>query len=733
MGIKLQELSTRHDGTLPRVLECFCDEPLQEFANGLCAEVRGTLRALRGKQRDVSRVVMQNCHITVISREDATMEELMKLATWFTEENLSELRGFTSASELITFLNQKASCEGFQLVRKHSVKETHLTLRCHQHSHYNKLKELNEECEFKVRIRVSNKDGTWHITSSDLQHNHFMDPSIYAHLVLDERTRGLISSLYLGNVQMPQILSVIKCETGLQLSSQQVRSLCKETAARRNVSETEALKSMMEEQSGAWYALEVREENSRTRIACAAFTQEELHNLAEYGDFVSVDPTFAPLTSDWTIIPLTLVGKNRQLLSGGLIFASNTKAEVFMWVLQLLLEVLPTKDVLRTLCSDDDSGLGSAFAKILHTDHTVLGISQQLKERVGQLRRVICYWHKLENFRHFMIRANVPKEQRELYESYFKLMAFSRSHEIHEWALNKLKSISAIRPHIEQLQEKLEHFCKSRMGDMFNCGYITSSGSESANNRLKSHMSGRALSLCEIRNLQTEITQQANTFARYITSRKRRKVLAAELVAIMTKVNVSQNIATRIMYSKEKAEKFSVTRRGPSFILEQSVELQDGTTLIERHTVNRMKCTCHKFEQTGLPCSHLLRTLTEQGIELTPDRVHPRWRLDQEISEINIDPGELEGVPGLTFERINPENRDTDLSPQGRYMMLVAQTRSLIAIASRTKQAFVRLSERLSELEAELENENRQEPSEIVDAHATRPGRKRLRRTPSHA
>ena len=65
--------------------------------------------------------------------------------------------------------------------------------------------------------------------------------------------------------------------------------------------------------------------------------------------------------------------------------------------------------------------------------------------------------------------------------------------------------------------------------------------------------------------------------------------------------------------------------------------------------------------------------------------------------------------------------------------MLVAQTRSLISVASRSKQAFIHLSERLSELEAELQNQNRPEPTEIVDAHATRPGRKRMRRTPSHA
>lgn len=731
MGVRLQEISTENAGTMPRSLECFCDAPITD-PTGNCAEIRGTLTALRGKSREVSRVVLQKCQITPISREDAVMEELMKLATWFTQENLEATKGFRSQMDLVTYLNEKANSEGFQLVRKYSEKENHNMLRCHQHSHYNKLKDLNEDCEFLIRIRRCNKDNTWYVTSFDLQHNHFMDPSVYAHLVLDARTKGLIRDLYLTNVQMPQILSLIKCETGLQLSSQQVRSLCKKAETERHVSETDALKEMMEKDGGSCYTLETAVDDTIYRIACGAFTQEELQNLSQYGDFVSIDPTFAPLTSEWNIIPLTLIGKNRQLLSGGLIFASNTKAETFIWILQLLLEVLPTKDKLKTLCSDDDSGLGSAFAKVTHTEHGVLGISVELKRRVSTLRRVICYWHKLENFRNFMVRAKVDKEGRQLYESYFKLMAFTRSEEIHRWALNKLKNIDATRPYIVQIEDKLANFCKAQMGDMFNCGYITSSGSESANNRLKSHMSGRALSLCEIRSLQTDITQQANAFARYLTGRKHRKVVAAELVEIMTLTNVSQNIATRILYSKQKAERFNVTRRGPNFIMEQTIEVEDGTTLIEKHTVSRTKCTCRKFEQTGLPCSHVLRTLMEQGIELSTEHVHPRWRLDHEIQEINFDRSELEGV-GTAFESVPTSNSETDLSPQGRYMMLVAQTRSLIAIASRSKQAFVRLSERLSELEAELQDENHLNPTEIVDAHATRPGRKRMRRTPSHA
>ena len=527
-AFQLQELSVRDHGTLPRTLECFVAEGIDPPFSGGYFEVRGKLTAERGQRTTVSRVVLASCRTTEIRREEAIMEELMKEATWFTAENLGNVGEFESASDLIDFLNRRANGEGFQLVRKHSLKEHHIMLRCHQHSHFNKMKELNEDCGFLIRICMSKDDGRWHITTYELEHNHFMDPSIYAHLVLDLKTKSLIESMFQSQVQIPEILAVIKCQTGLQLSSQQVRSLCKQSSKDRNASETEELRLMMEQDGGLFYSLEVREEDKICRIGCAAFTEQELENLRNYGDFVSIDPTFAPLTTDWSIIPVTVVGKSRELCSGGLIFASNLKAETFIWILQMLLEQLPTKDSLRTLCSDDDSGLGSAFAKIQESDARTLGISQELKNRVIDLKRVICYWHKMENFRNYMVRAKIDKQSRDLYESYFKLMAFTRSRTIHDWALNKLKTIHAISSYIQQLQDKLQNFCKSRMNSMFNCGFITSSGSESANNRLKSHMSGRALTLCEIRKLQTEITHQAAAFTRYVKGRKHRKVPASE-------------------------------------------------------------------------------------------------------------------------------------------------------------------------------------------------------------
>ena len=83
--------------------------------------------------------------------------------------------------------------------------------------------------------------------------------------------------------------------------------------------------------------------------------------MTNYGDFISIDPTFASLSTHWTIIPITTIWIDRELRSGGLIFTSNTRSETFQWILNLFVNILPCKDKLNTIISDEDSGKDGAF------------------------------------------------------------------------------------------------------------------------------------------------------------------------------------------------------------------------------------------------------------------------------------------------------------------------------------------------------------------------------------
>ena len=167
-----------------------------------------------------------------------------------------------------------------------------------------------------------------------------------------------------SNVKVSQIREVIQKAYGLELSSAQIKSVSKSAKARIRMCETTEVGDYMGKIGGQAFYLQSNEELEAgviKRQGVATFTSEELENLARFGDFVAIDPTFTPLTSDWNVIPLTVVDNERKIRSGGLIFTCNLKSHVFLWILRLLLLVLPSKDVIRTLCSDDDTGLEGAF------------------------------------------------------------------------------------------------------------------------------------------------------------------------------------------------------------------------------------------------------------------------------------------------------------------------------------------------------------------------------------
>lgn len=70
------------------------------------------------------------------------------------------------------------------------------------------------------------------------------------------------------------------------------------------------------------------------------------------------------MISNWSIIPITIVSKERPIKSGGLIFAPNNNISVFKWLIDLLFNKLPIAKIIKTICSDDDTGLNSAFNMI---------------------------------------------------------------------------------------------------------------------------------------------------------------------------------------------------------------------------------------------------------------------------------------------------------------------------------------------------------------------------------
>ena len=378
----------RGSGLAGRIKCTYC-QPLQE-GKGYCAIIKGTVHFeedLYILTDEIQQVDEDDVKIYGVSSHYHPIKRNANPNSYFNEENLSDLK-MSTPQELITFLKQKAFAEGFELVRKESITKAYITLRCKFHSKYGKKMEINTNCNFYVSIsRIHDpqnyKNFIWHIASFCNSHNHKSTPFHFAdHLLSDEQVK-LIHSLYISGVNYGVISNVMKNNYKIDISREHIRHVClqkKNERIQQRLTETEELENYMISTDGiARFDEYLGEDGLIHRKAVATFTKEEIYNLEKFGDFIAIDPTFYTMSSNWSIIPLTVIGPE-----------SNTNEDRFLWILKLLLYELPSKEILTTICSDDDSGLNAAFRARLSDD--------DFQSKKSDLNRVICFWHKLSTF-----------------------------------------------------------------------------------------------------------------------------------------------------------------------------------------------------------------------------------------------------------------------------------------------------------------------------------------------
>lgn len=126
--------------------------------------------------------------------------------------------------------------------------------------------------------------------------------------------------------------------------------------------ESEELIEYMDSIQRNYFVSEHLNNGINLRTAVATFTTEELENLKLLGDVICIDPAFDNMKTNWSMVPPTCIGSNRELLSAGVIYSSSLAADCNLWVLHKLInKEMPCSDKLKTLISDDDQGLNAAF------------------------------------------------------------------------------------------------------------------------------------------------------------------------------------------------------------------------------------------------------------------------------------------------------------------------------------------------------------------------------------
>ena len=360
---KLQEY-TEGDGVLPKTVDCVINENL-DVELGVPTLVRGTARLhTSGRHLMVQHIYVNVSEVRYVSVDECGPRKNSN-ASWFNNENLDDLKA-GSAEMLIDVLNSHANSEGFKLVRRRSISEGRTTLMCYLHTDKRKIEGLNTDCPFRIGISLCRRGENgpfWHVTESrSLEHNHQLDSLVFAHCHLPKETKDLAEALYRHEVTVSVILDIIREQTGTSITKEQLRQVCKWRSKGDDRLESQDLIDYMEKSGGKAYILEDRnEEGDITRHAVATFSQSEMKALSEFGDMVVIDPTFTSLSSNWNLIPMTVVGRNREILSAGLVLCASVNSVVFQWILEMVCDRLPCKNAIKTLCSDDDVALESAF------------------------------------------------------------------------------------------------------------------------------------------------------------------------------------------------------------------------------------------------------------------------------------------------------------------------------------------------------------------------------------
>lgn len=176
------------------------------------------------------------------------------------------------------------------------------------------------------------------------------------------------------------------------MTTMQIRHILHQVKEKEHLMETQALEEKMKFEKGLSFIKPESELNSTIyKRAIATFTKDELNSLNNYGDLIIIDPTYCNLISNWS------VGPARNILSAGCIFCSNVTSDVFEWILNLLIDRLPCSSILKTIVSDDDVALDSAFSRM--KDVPIIAC----------LKRIICIWHKYQKFKELVNKLSLSR------------------------------------------------------------------------------------------------------------------------------------------------------------------------------------------------------------------------------------------------------------------------------------------------------------------------------------
>jgi hypothetical protein len=297
-------------------------------------------------------------------------------------------------------------------------------------------------------------DGDAIMEKTFLEHNHPMLPAKPAFLPRDVESHVKVMARI--GVARADVNRFVHEVTGQYLTRDQLAAFFESDRARPGASETKRLIDFMEENGGNAFPWEIDQDGDRVRAGVFTVTAQERNNLQTFGDVLFLDGTAITNELGWTTFPVTLVDDANHIVSGGLLFMAYERAEVYLWLLQLLIDFLGEK--LQTVFTDEDIAMLSAMREV-HLSHP-------------NVHHRLCVWHKRANFEkrvHAIVRDRTAcTVAMELFDA---IMYEPRQDKVDQSLAQLRTSLSTLHEYMETEIVSLRHeFTEADRGCVFTLG-----------------------------------------------------------------------------------------------------------------------------------------------------------------------------------------------------------------------------------------------------------------------
>ena len=504
-------------------------------------------------------------------------------------EKMSDIRGkeFLSLDDLLRTIKVIAAKEGFDIVRKDSVKETRRVRFVCSRARRRGIP-ADQACPFRLYVKFERSQKVYRVKELNNEHNHLLTPGLTKWRLLNTKQIRIVLSFRRNRMPLIEINRNIKELFGIdiELTGQQLRRLKRNGLANVDELESNELARSIQALGGIVRIKEEPDDEGKLRrSAILAIDESEVQNLqGTFGNPLFIDGTAVPNRLKWELTMITLVDQYLGIQPAGAMFSLYTNSETYDWFIEQLMDIIGSREKL-TIITDEDLAMSATIDAFNARQHGC------------KICHVIRAWHKERNFEKKIGKCGFSDDEKTAIRSLWKRICYSPKQSVVDTCVQKLRDYRNARlghyidKHVVPLLPK---FARAFIPE-FTAGYNVSSLSESANALLKRNMTAAYYTLREIKDCVRMVFRQKNVNAH-------EKLLLSRRGGLFLEREFGISVAPKV-------EELLVASLVKSFRLENIGDnvYRDRRYPDEFFRVDYPECECRKLKYSGLPCSHIMK------------------------------------------------------------------------------------------------------------------------------